>query len=72
MFQDNDSLNNSKILFTLEVELTENQKEKITVYENTDIKRLVYDFSLKYNLDYDSHLQLLKRIQNEKSTYKPI
>ena len=72
MFQDNDSLNNSKILFTLEVELTENQKEKITVYENTDIKRLVYDFSLKYNLDYDSHLQLLKRIQNEKSNYKPI
>ena len=64
MFQDNDSLNNSKILFTLEVELTENKKEKITVYENTDIKRLVYDFSLKNNLDYDSHLQLLKRIEN--------
>ena len=70
MFQDNDSLNNSKILFTLEVELTENKKEKITVYENTDIKRLVYDFSLKNNLDYDSHLQLLKRIENEKSNYK--
>ena len=45
-----------KILLSLEIDLSKNKKEKIIIYKNSDINRVVYDFSLKFNLDYDSHL----------------
>ena len=61
-----------KILLSLEIDLSKNKKEKIIIYKNSDINRVVYDFSLKFNLDYDSHLQLLKRIKKEKSYIKSL
>ena len=61
-----------KILLSLEIDLSKNKKEKIIIYKNSDINRVVYDFSLKFNLDYDSHLQLLKRIKKEKSNIKSL
>ena len=71
-FNDSDDNNNNKLLFSIEINLSNEKTQKINIFSNSNPNKIAYDFSILYNLDFDSHQQLLEKIKYEISKYNQI
>ena len=70
-FNDSDN-NNYNLLFSIEINLSNEKTQKINIFSNSNPNKIAYDFSILYNLDFDSHQQLLEKINYEISKYNEI
>ena len=64
-FNESDDNNNNKLLFSIEINLSNEKTQKINIFSNSNPNKIAYDFSILYNLDFDSHQQLLEKIKYE-------
>ena len=58
-----------KPLFTLSIELGDQKKKLLNVYEGTRPEQLAYDFCLQNNLDFESMQNLTEEIKTALQTY---
>ena len=71
-FNDSNDFNENKLLFSIEINLSNKKTQKINIFSNSNPNKIAYDFSILFNLDFDSHQQLLKKIKNEIEKYYEI
>ena len=71
-FNDSNDFNENKLLFSIEINLSNKKTQKINIFSNSNPNKIAYDFSILFNLDFDSHQQLLKKIKYEIAKYYEI
>ena len=71
-FNDSNDFNENKLLFSIEINLSNKKTQKINIFSNSNPNKIAYDFSILFNLDFDSHQQLLKKIKFEIEKYYEI
>ena len=72
IFNDSLDFNENKLLFSIEINLSNKKTQKINIFSNSNPNKIAYDFSILFNLDFDSHQQLLEKIKYEIAKYYEI
>ena len=65
-------MNENELLFSMEIEVNNKnkRKEKINIYNNSNIEKIAYDFCMKNQLDFKSHNDLINKLKNELNNNK--
>ena len=53
----------NKMITRLEIKLPSNKNEYIDIYSNTDPDKTAYNFSVKHNLSFNMHQDILNRLK---------